>query len=194
MDIKVREYQENAMRTLSRSFHGDKVALNETMAALLQFAFAAERLDTLKKALFYGKGLNERPAVLPELALSAQSPAWSFEEETLIHAIIGIATESGELVDALCKVLSDRKADGFATIDFVNVAEEGGDVLWYMAALAKATGCDIEKMMEINIAKLKARYPDKFTETAAIDRNITAERDILESGFQGELFVPISEN
>jgi NTP pyrophosphatase (non-canonical NTP hydrolase) len=46
------------------------------------------------------------------------------------------------------------------------------------SALAKV---DMEKAAEINISKLKARYPGKFTEEAAINRNTVTERNLLES-------------
>ena len=35
--------------------------------------------------------------------------------------------------------------------------------------------------MDTNIAKLKARYPDKFTDELAENRNIATEREILEN-------------
>jgi len=34
--------------------------------------------------------------------------------------------------------------------------------------------------MERNINKLKARYPDKFSQEKALNRNLDIERDILE--------------
>ena len=39
---------------------------------------------------------------------------------------------------------------------------------------------DEEKIMERNIAKLSARYPEKFTQEDSIDRDLDKERDILE--------------
>lgn len=39
---------------------------------------------------------------------------------------------------------------------------------------------DEEEIMERNIAKLSARYPEKFTQEDAIDRDLSKERDILE--------------
>jgi len=36
--------------------------------------------------------------------------------------------------------------------------------------------------MQINIEKLKARYPDKFTSDKAINRNLDIERKVLEDG------------
>ena len=73
-------------------------------------------------------------------------------------------------------------------LDLVNLAEECGDVFWYLAlcisTLAELMGRDPaeleQSIKQINIAKLKARYPEKFTETDAVIRNLTAERDILD--------------
>ena len=38
----------------------------------------------------------------------------------------------------------------------------------------------IEESLERNIAKLKARFSDKFTQEAALNRNLELERKILE--------------
>lgn len=40
---------------------------------------------------------------------------------------------------------------------------------------------DFEQMLEININKLKARYPEKFTQEAALNRDLDAEREVLEN-------------
>jgi hypothetical protein len=40
---------------------------------------------------------------------------------------------------------------------------------------------DLIKILQDNIAKLAARFPDKFTEVAAIDRDKTTEYDAMES-------------
>jgi hypothetical protein len=39
----------------------------------------------------------------------------------------------------------------------------------------------MKEVMDINIKKLEARYPEKFTEDKAINRDLEAERKILES-------------
>lgn len=97
------------------------------------------------------------------------------ENIRLLHAVIGLETEVGELQDALKKAIFYGKP-----LDRVNMAEELGDVFWYMAILSDTLGVPFEQIMEKNIAKLKARYGDKFTETAALERNLAAEREILE--------------
>ena len=42
------------------------------------------------------------------------------------------------------------------------MAKELGDVAWYLAISADAIGYDLETIMQMNINKLIARYPDGF--------------------------------
>jgi NTP pyrophosphatase (non-canonical NTP hydrolase) len=93
----------------------------------------------------------------------------------LLHAFIGMATESAEAVDMLKKHLFYGKP-----LDKVNAVEEISDQLWYIAVALDALGVSFEEVMEKNIAKLKKRYGDKFTSEAALNRDLTAERKILE--------------
>jgi NTP pyrophosphatase (non-canonical NTP hydrolase) len=90
---------------------------------------------------------------------------------------MGTVTESGELIDACKKSMFYGK-----TLDKVNMLEEAGDVLWYIAILCDELNSSFEEYFEVNIAKLKARYGDKFTEHNAENRNLTTEREILENG------------
>lgn len=93
----------------------------------------------------------------------------------LQHAALGMVTESAEFADMLKKHLFYGKP-----LDEVNLAEEIADNLWYCAMALRALGTDFETAMERNIAKLKARYPEKFTEELAENRNLDKERAILE--------------
>ena len=93
----------------------------------------------------------------------------------LLHGSCGIATEAGELLDALKKHIFYGKE-----IDTVNVVEEVGDLMWYCAIILDELGVEFEDVMEKNINKLKARYGEKFSETSANTRNLDKERKILE--------------
>lgn len=93
----------------------------------------------------------------------------------LLHASMGVCTEAGELQDSLKRQLFYMKE-----LDLTNVAEEVGDILWYCAIALDAVGSSFEEAFERNIAKLRARYPDKFTEDKAINRDLAAERRALE--------------
>jgi len=94
----------------------------------------------------------------------------------LLHAGIGISTEAGELLDALKKHIFYGKS-----LDKVNMAEEVGDLFWYIAIIADELGFEFESVMEKNIEKLKARYGEKFSEEKANLRNLVQERSILET-------------
>ena len=93
-----------------------------------------------------------------------------------MHYTMGMVTEVGELLDVFKKHLAYGKP-----IDWVNVKEEVGDFLWYLANFCYDHNIDLEQVMATNIAKLKARYPDKFTSDKAINRDLDTERKILES-------------
>ena len=50
----------------------------------------------------------------------------------------------------------------------------------YKSKKAKYYNLDFAKLLDNNIAKLKVRFPDKFTEEAALNRNLEEERKTLE--------------
>jgi NTP pyrophosphatase (non-canonical NTP hydrolase) len=97
------------------------------------------------------------------------------ENARLLHYALGLCTEVGELQDALKKYVAYGKP-----IDATNFKEELGDILWYHARLMDFFGLSYESVMETNINKLKKRYGDKFTEHAALNRDLDGERQILE--------------
>ena len=101
----------------------------------------------------------------------------SKEDKTIdiFHCIVGMQTELGELADAYKKHIFYGKE-----LDITNVSEEIFDLLWYAVNLARIENIDLVKGMQNNIAKLKVRFPEKFTEQNAIERNIEAERKELE--------------
>ena len=91
----------------------------------------------------------------------------------LLHAILGLAGEVGELVDAVKKHVFYEKA-----LDVANTIEEMGDVEYYMEALRQnlqAAQPDInfsrEWMLSANLIKLRKRYPgEKFSNAKAVER------------------------
>jgi NTP pyrophosphatase (non-canonical NTP hydrolase) len=93
----------------------------------------------------------------------------------LLHAHLGIGSEGGEIADQLKRWLFYGKE-----LDTANLAEEIGDLFWYCALACNELGIDFESIMERNIAKLKARYGDKFSAQAALERNLIRERAALE--------------
>lgn len=92
----------------------------------------------------------------------------------LTHAALGCFTEAAELLEPI-KAQYETGA-----MDRVNFGEEIGDLEWYQAIGFNATGVTEASVREKNIAKLKKRYPEKFTSDAAVTRDLAAERTILE--------------
>lgn len=104
------------------------------------------------------------------------------ERDELTHAILGIAGEVGELVDAIKKHLFYGKQ-----LDISNVAEELGDIEYYLQALRLNLKLSRTNILEMNIKKLEKRYPGRvFTEAAAIaraDKVVNAVQAPLGSSF-----------
>ena len=98
------------------------------------------------------------------------------EKARILHSICGLSSEVGELMDAIKK----SKIYG-RSLDRVNLVEEMGDVMWYFAILADELGVSFEEIWEKNINKLRQRYPEKYSDASFDQRDVVAERKILES-------------
>lgn len=131
-------------------------------------------MDHFKKYFIYNRNLPlfvrtqpepEPPEVLERLRDCVR----------LLHAAIGLYTESVEFIETLYKYVFNGDP-----MDTINLIEEGGDIFWYMAIFADEISCTFEDMEDRNQRKLAARYPAKFTERLALNRNLGAERQELE--------------
>ena len=111
---------------------------------------------------------------VPESTLPIDLTCGSLTVDVL-HAIAGISTEAGELLDVVKKAMFYGKK-----VDYVNLNEEMGDVLWYIAIYCQARDVSIETLMQLNIDKLRVRFPQWFTEQQAEFRDLAAERAVLE--------------
>lgn len=188
------DYVAEAELTLSRQFHGELVSKQAFFFALNNAIDALQRLDVIKKAWFYGRGevgtKTDMPHTLTDTMpdhVGMYSGLTNEQAADYVHGVIGLATESGELLEGLRDVMRGKY------LDVVNVKEEVGDAKWYMAILSRVCGFEWGEDERVNIAKLRARFPDKFTEYDANNRNLSAERVILEDEAKpiGELVKPI---
>jgi NTP pyrophosphatase (non-canonical NTP hydrolase) len=96
-------------------------------------------------------------------------------QEDNFHMIMGMTTEIGELVDVFKKNLAYGKE-----IDWINIQEELGDLCWYISEFCNINNFDLRDILANNIKKLQTRYPEKFNADKAINRDLNAERKILE--------------
>ena len=146
---------------------------------------AGELLDQIKKNSFYNKPFNNDAFQQHIQTLEANIIAIKAVNDPnqitqapinintrLFHAIVGIATESTELLQAL-------KFDG-QQLDNVNIMEELGDLQWYCGLGCDELDIDLLKVLTTAINKLQKRYPEKFTDEHAINRDLDSERQLLE--------------
>lgn len=85
------------------------------------------------------------------------------------HALHGMVSEIGELHGLYQKI---HQGHGF---DVTHAMKELGDLLWFVAEYCTAFGWELEEVMQLNIDKLKERYPDGFDPERSLHR---AEGDI----------------
>lgn len=92
------------------------------------------------------------------------SRLWSFSSQAhrfgdLINGVLGLVGETGEFTDMIKKWVFHRHK-----LDQEHLKKELGDIMWYIAMICHAFEFDLDEIMQMNIDKLKARYPDGFSE------------------------------
>lgn len=90
--------------------------------------------------------------------------------QQLENGIMGLNGEAGECIDILKKHLFQGHE-----LDKEHIAKELGDIAWYLALSAEAIGYDLETIMQMNVNKLRVRYPDGFDSEHSLHR---AKNDI----------------
>lgn len=75
----------------------------------------------------------------------------------LINGLMGLTGEAGELTDLFKKWIFHN-----AQLDEEHAKKEVGDVCWYIAMICHSMGWDMDEIIQMNIEKLKARYPEGF--------------------------------
>lgn len=83
----------------------------------------------------------------------------------LIVAGLKLSSESGELNDSIVKHVCYGQP-----LDVVNIKEECGDLLWYINTILICLQSSFDEVMDDNIKKLSIRYPEKYTDQAALER------------------------
>ena len=78
-------------------------------------------------------------------------------DEMILNAAMGMNGEAGEVIDHLKKAHFQG-----GILDRTKLIRETGDLLWYCALMAEALDVSLAEIAQINIAKLRARYPDGF--------------------------------
>ncbi len=78
------------------------------------------------------------------------------EFKDLLHWVLGITGEAGEVAEKLKKIIRD-KGSVVSNDDKKELAKELGDVLWYLAVFANDLGVSMDEIAQTNLDKLKSR-------------------------------------
>ncbi|GAB2668691.1 nucleoside triphosphate pyrophosphohydrolase family protein [Barrientosiimonas humi] len=78
------------------------------------------------------------------------------KKNELLHLVLGLVGESGEIAEKFKKWVRDLDSDE-AAIDRDDIKQELGDVLWYTAVLADYLGLRLEDVAQANVDKLASR-------------------------------------
>jgi len=73
---------------------------------------------------------------------------------SILYPTLGLAGEAGEVAEKVKKIIRDNKS---IIDEKESVAKELGDVLWYVAAVARDIGYSLDVIAEMNIEKLESR-------------------------------------
>lgn len=85
-----------------------------------------------------------------------------YEQRT--HALHGMVGEIGEIHSIYQKVYQGH------AVDNEHMKKEVGDLLWFVAEFCTANGWKMEDIMQMNIDKLKARFPEGFEAEKSLHR------------------------
>lgn len=73
-----------------------------------------------------------------------------------LDKVLGLSGESGEVADKVKKLIRDQNGM-ISSENKVAIQKELGDVLWYLASVARYLGIDLESVALGNIEKLERR-------------------------------------
>lgn len=90
--------------------------------------------------------------------MNKELPMW-------VNGALGLAGESGEVADIVKKHLFHGHP-----LDTAHLVKELGDIAWYLAVTAYELGYDLESILQMNIDKLRQRYPDGFDPERSMHR------------------------
>ena len=77
--------------------------------------------------------------------------------ERLLTAAVGMSAESGEFTEIVKKMIFQGKPVNEDNL--FHLKRELGDIMWYVAQACMALDTDFNEIIEMNVDKLKSRYP-----------------------------------
>ena len=76
----------------------------------------------------------------------------------LTTAALGITAEAGEFAEVVKKIFLQGKP--YNEDNIFHMKRELGDIMWYIAQACMALDTSFEEILQLNVDKLSARYPE----------------------------------
>lgn len=175
--MTIQEYQKECKRTCPNLSNRIMDELHMELGVITEIG---ELLDIFKKNIAYGKEID-----IVNLGEELADVAWyicncaTFKNITLNYKFIstGITTPKEERIS---QTIEDLKELLSLYMLETNSRRNFNKYLDLLNIIALDWELDFNKLLDNNIAKLKVRFPDKFTQENALNRNLEAERQELE--------------
>ena len=81
-----------------------------------------------------------------------------FSSERLLTASVGMCAEAGEFTEVVKKIVFQGKP--VTEENMFHLKRELGDIMWYVAQACMGLDISLDEVLEMNVEKLSARYPD----------------------------------
>ena len=116
-------------------------------------------VDT-EKYIEFVKGVTSDPS-LDYAAFLTRTNSLELQEDCnvtqLLTAALGLTAESGEFTEVVKKIIFQGKP--YNEENVFHMKRELGDICWYLAQACMALDTTFDEVLEMNVDKLKARYP-----------------------------------
>ena len=99
-----------------------------------------------------------------KLAMRTCGIPYDQKKDMLRHAVFGLASESGEVAGILQKEYQGHD------VEIEHLKKELGDCCWMVAEACTALGLNLDDVMQTNIDKLIARFPEGFDPEKSLHR------------------------
>ena len=146
--------------------YGEPLEENTTLTTTQRIEHAQEEaIDLLKYLEHLKKVVDSDGITANDYQRAAMRTAGDDTENYLLNGVMGLCGESGEVIDLVKKHLFQGHE-----LDKKQLALECGDCAWYLALIASATDMPFGEVLQMNIDKLKERYPTGFSKDRSINR------------------------
>jgi NTP pyrophosphatase (non-canonical NTP hydrolase) len=166
------EYQQLAARTLIDKPDRMPTELQFQLLwnALQQSIHSGVLVERLKKSICHQQDNIDEQQIVARLEeescddLNIPPPATE-DSYMLVWNLLGLVGEVSELVDECMAAMANGKMP-----DATLITKEAGDCEWYLNAIATKLGIKMSDVLEHNVAKLKARYPEGYSAERSSNR------------------------